>query len=123
MKSKVLMASAVFAVAALDAAAEAVPTATLAFADPFVLMDNGTYYAYGTYAGDGIAVAVSKGRVFWDPDYAVGYALADKPEGPWRKSASNPILRRFRGPPPAAPICNYDSPPKRDFDILFLFKK
>ena len=24
-------------------------------------------------------------------------ALADKPEGPWRKSASNPILRRFRG--------------------------
>ena len=37
------------------------------------------------------------GRAFWDPDYAVGYALADKPEGPWRKSASNPILRRFRG--------------------------
>ena len=63
------------------------------------------------------------GRAFWDPDYAVGYALADTPEGPWRESASNPILRRVRGPPPAAPICNYDSPPKRDFDILFLFKK
>ena len=235
--------------AGLCAAAEAVPTATLALADPFVLLDDGTYYAYGTYAGDGIAVAVSKdlrtwtlakgraagglalhksdsygehsfwapevyrrdgkfvmfysaeghvcaatadsplgpfrqaekkplleragidnslfvddagrpwmvyvhfdrgntiwlaelekdclhvkpgtarmlfradtpweggaitegpfvvkigskyvltysGRAFWDPDYAVGYALADKPEGPWRKSASNPILRRFRG--------------------------
>ena len=237
------------AVAGLCAAAAAVPTATLALAEPFVLLDDGTYYAYGTYAGDGIAVAVSKdlrtwtlskgravgglalhkgdsygehsfwapevyrrdgkfvmfysaeghvcaatadsplgpfrqaekkplleragidnslfvddagrpwmvyvhfdrgntiwlaelekdclhvkpgtarmlfradtpweggaitegpfvvkigskyvltysGRAFWDPDYAVGYALADKPEGPWRKSASNPILRRFRG--------------------------
>ena len=120
---KAFIASVSVSVAGLCAAAEAVPSATLGFADPFVLLENGTYYAYGTYAGDGIAVAVSKGRVFWDPDYAVGYALADKPEGPWRKSASNPILRRFRGPPPAAPICNYDSPPKRDFDILFLFKK
>ena len=51
MKSKTLIVAAVFAVAALGAAA--VPTATL--------------------------------------------ALADKPEGPWRKSASNSILRRFRG--------------------------
>ncbi len=42
-------------------------------------------------------VLTYSGRAFWDPDYAVGYALADKPEGPWRKSASNPILRRFRG--------------------------
>ena len=49
----------VFAAAGLCAAAEAVPTATLALADPFVLLDDGTYYAYGTYAGDGIAVAVS----------------------------------------------------------------
>ena len=94
---KAFIASVSVSVAGLCAAVEAVPTATLGFADPFVLLENGTYYAYGTYAGDGIAVAVSKGRVFWDPDYAVGYALADKPEGPWRKSASNPILRRFRG--------------------------
>ena len=43
----------VFAAVALGA--EAVPTATLGFADPFVLLDSGTYYAYGTYAGDGIA--------------------------------------------------------------------
>ena len=42
-------------------------------------------------------VLTYSGRAFWDQDYAVGYALADKPEGPWRKSASNPILRRFRG--------------------------
>ena len=41
-----MIAAAVFAVAALGAAA--VPTATLALADPFVLLDNGTYYAYGT---------------------------------------------------------------------------
>ena len=53
----------VFAAVALGA--EAVPTATLGFADPFVLLDNGTYYAYGTYAGDGIAVAVSKDLKKW----------------------------------------------------------
>jgi beta-xylosidase len=34
---------------------------------------------------------------FRNPDYAVGVAFADRPEGPWTKSAANPILRRFRG--------------------------
>ncbi len=34
---------------------------------------------------------------FRNPDYAVGAAFADSPEGPWTKSAANPILRRFRG--------------------------
>ena len=34
---------------------------------------------------------------FRNPDYAVGVAFADSPEGPWTKSGENPILRRFRG--------------------------
>ena len=34
---------------------------------------------------------------FRNPDYAVGVAFADTPEGPWTKSAANPILHRFRG--------------------------
>lgn len=34
---------------------------------------------------------------FRNPDYAVGVAFADRPEGPWKKSDKNPILRRFRG--------------------------
>lgn len=34
---------------------------------------------------------------FRNPDYAVGVAFADRPEGPWTKSAANPILQRFRG--------------------------
>jgi beta-xylosidase len=34
---------------------------------------------------------------FRNPDYAVGVAFADSPEGPWTKSGKNPILRRFRG--------------------------
>ena len=32
------------------------------------------------------------------PDYAVGYALADKPEGPWRKSASYVRVLDMLGP-------------------------
>jgi hypothetical protein len=34
---------------------------------------------------------------FRNPDYAVGVAFADRPEGPWKKSGKNPILQRFRG--------------------------
>ena len=62
---KAFIASVSVSVAGLCAAVEAVPTATLGFADPFVLLYNGTYYAYGTYAGDGIAVAVSKDLKKW----------------------------------------------------------
>ncbi len=29
---------------------------------------------------------------FLSPDYAMGYAVADSPQGPWRKSADNPLL-------------------------------
>jgi len=33
-------------------------------------------------------------RVFSDPLYAVGYATASSPLGPWEKSTENPILKR-----------------------------
>lgn len=35
---------------------------------------------------------------FESPDYAVGYAIADSPFGPWHKYAGNPVLRRDREP-------------------------
>ncbi len=33
-------------------------------------------------------------RGFFDPLYALGFATADKPTGPWKKSPQNPILRK-----------------------------
>ena len=50
---------------------------------PFVFRsDNGTYVM--TYSA----------RVFSDPLYAVGYATARSPLGPWTKADENPILKR-----------------------------
>lgn len=37
----------------------------LQFADPFVYAENGTYYAYGTWARDGLAVATSTDLKNW----------------------------------------------------------
>ncbi|MGV3764106.1 glycoside hydrolase family 43 protein [Parapedobacter sp.] len=34
--------------------------------DPFILLHDDTYYAYGTYAGDGIAVYVSQDLLTWE---------------------------------------------------------
>ncbi len=31
---------------------------------------------------------------FMSPDYAVGYAVADTPRGPWKKNPANPIIHR-----------------------------
>lgn len=49
---------------------------------PFVLKHGGKYYL--TYSGND----------FHSQDYAVGYAVADSPLGPWKKYEGNPILRR-----------------------------
>lgn len=49
---------------------------------PFVLYANGVYIL--TYSCNH----------YQDPDYAVGFATATDPAGPWKKSALNPILRR-----------------------------
>ena len=35
------------------------------------------------------------GNFFGGPDYAVGYAVANSPLGPYRKAAENPILERY----------------------------
>ncbi len=36
------------------------------FGDPFILLHGDTYYAYGTYAADGIAVYVSQDLLTWE---------------------------------------------------------
>ncbi len=37
----------------------------LPLADPFILVENGTYYAYGTHSEDGIEVYTSKDLKTW----------------------------------------------------------
>lgn len=49
---------------------------------PFMIKHDGKYYM--TYTANN----------YKSQDYAVGYAVADKPEGPFVKAAENPILRR-----------------------------
>jgi beta-xylosidase len=49
---------------------------------PTVVKQNGKYYMFYS-AND-----------FRNPDYAVGYAVADSPYGPWIKYAGNPIISR-----------------------------
>ena len=49
---------------------------------PSILKHNNLYYFVYT-AND-----------FRNPDYAVGYAVASSPYGPWKKHAGNPILSR-----------------------------
>lgn len=50
---------------------------------PTVLKRNGKYYMFYS-AND-----------FRNPDYAVGFATADHPLGPWIKSSHNPIISRL----------------------------
>ena len=49
---------------------------------PSLLKHNNLYYLFYT-AND-----------FRNPDYAVGYAVSEHPEGPWKKNINNPILSR-----------------------------
>ncbi len=52
---------------------------------PLVLKHKSTY------------ILMYSARVFSDPRYAVGYATARSPLGPWTKASENPILQRTRG--------------------------
>ncbi len=52
---------------------------------PFVMKRNGKYYL--TYSCNH----------YQSPDYAVGWAVSDHPEGPWIRSKDNPILLRHNG--------------------------
>lgn len=54
---------------------------------PSVIKYGGTYYLFYT-AND-----------FRNPEYAVGYATASSPIGPWTRYAGNPVLRRAGGLP------------------------
>lgn len=49
---------------------------------PTILKQNGLYYFFYS-AND-----------FRNIDYAVGYAIADNPYGPWKKAEDNPIIHR-----------------------------
>ena len=52
---------------------------------PFVIKRGGKYYL--TYSCNH----------YQSPDYAVGWAVADKPEGPWTRYENNPVLLRHDG--------------------------
>lgn len=60
--------------------AASVPAAPLPLADPFILLHEGTYYAYGTHSNNGIEVYTSKDLINWQ--YA---ALALKKGDVWGK--------------------------------------
>src|SRR5690606_2081252 len=49
----------------LTVSPDAVETNVL-FGDPFILWHDDTYYAYGTYSDDGIAVYVSQDLLTWE---------------------------------------------------------
>jgi len=52
---------------------------------PFIIKRGGKYYL--TYSCNH----------YQSIDYAVGWAVADKPEGPWKRYEGNPILIRHNG--------------------------
>jgi xylan 1,4-beta-xylosidase len=56
------------------------PIKNLQFGDPYILVDNGTYYAYGTSSDDGIQVYKSSDMVNWEGPCGVsnGFALQKK---------------------------------------------
>ena len=57
---------------------------------------EGTVWNEGPFVfkWDNSYVLMYSGRGFFDPLYAVGFAVSDSPMGPWDKSAINPVLRR-----------------------------
>ena len=79
----------------------------LTLADPFILLDGGRYYAYGTGRADGIAVAVSDDLSTWTPDAgraAGGLALHKDDSYGERGFWAPEVYRRFvipRGIQPA----------------------
>lgn len=71
-KTRLIIASALLFSAAVRAKAQ------LPIADPFILSDGGTYYAYGTGSDDGIPVYTSKDLKTWR---AAGLALRKEDTG------------------------------------------
>ena len=54
-------------IASAAAAVAQYQVSKLPLADPFVFYEDGTYYAYGTYSGDGIVVFTSDNLIEWQP--------------------------------------------------------
>lgn len=52
---------------------------------PSVIKQDGKYYLM--YSGNG----------YTSQDYAIGFAVADSPFGPWKKYDKNPILHKYKG--------------------------
>lgn len=52
---------------------------------PSVIKQDGKYYML--YSGNG----------YTSQDYAIGFAVADSPFGPWKKYDKNPILHKYKG--------------------------
>ena len=62
---------------------DSIQWAKVPFADPFILLYNGTYYAYGTHAADGIEVLVSTDLYHWERPKDVQNGLALKKSDVW----------------------------------------
>jgi xylan 1,4-beta-xylosidase len=66
---------------------------------PFHCLDAGRDGAWDAVGIEGPWVVRRQGRCFmyyssWTRGYEVGYAIADHPRGPWRKSPANPLIGR-----------------------------
>ena len=78
----------------LTAAARRVKVSQLALADPYILLDGGTYYAYGTHSPRGIEVYSSPDLKVW---HYCGLAY-DKRDGDGRHHFWAPEVYKVEGP-------------------------
>ncbi|MFT3785260.1 MAG: glycoside hydrolase family 43 protein [Tepidisphaeraceae bacterium] len=70
-------------------------------------------------ASNGTYVMMYSGRGFFDPLYAIGYATAPSPMGPWTKSKSNPILHRTDDVSGPGHNCVIDSPDGAESFVVY----
>lgn len=74
---------------------------------PEILKHKGTYYL--TYSGSH----------FENSEYAVGYATSDRPLGPWKKYAFNPVMKTTAYAHGTAHHCFTDSPDGKEKFIVY----
>jgi GH43 family beta-xylosidase len=74
---------------------------------PFVVRREGVYYL------------LYSGNSFDSPRYAVGYATANSPLGPWRKFDGNPILKATDQVSGPGHCCLTTSPDRRELFIVY----
>jgi len=73
---------------------------------------TGRRWNEGSYLmkADGKYLMTYSGNFFGGPDYAVGYAVAERPLGPYVKAPENPILERFGEVTGTGHSCMFDGP-------------